>query len=60
MSTVDETIIQTIPIGNFPVDIAVSPDGTRGYVTLGNEFRLAVIDLATNCVFRGMSISVPK
>jgi len=50
MSTVDETILHTIPVGNFPDSIAFSPDGSRGYVTLGNDFRLAVIDLANNVI----------
>ena len=58
MSTVDETIVQTIQVGNFPVHLAVSPDGARGYVTLGNESRLAVIDLATNVIVDSIPLSL--
>src|SRR5712664_2698076 len=58
MSTVDETIVQTIPVGHFPVQLAVSPDGARGYVTLGNDSSLAVIDLATNVIVDSIPLSL--
>jgi len=32
MTTVDETIVQTIPFGTFFQGIVVSPDGVIGYV----------------------------
>ncbi len=51
IDTATNTVIATIAVGDGPVGVAVSPDGTRAYVT--NQFdgdTLSVIDTATNTV----------
>ena len=38
----------TIPVGDGPSAIAITPDGTRAYVVNSNSDSVSVIDLATN------------
>jgi YVTN family beta-propeller protein len=40
----------TIPVGLFPVGVAVTPDGSKVYVTNGRSNTVSVIDTATNTV----------
>ncbi|WP_434707965.1 YncE family protein [Pseudomonas sp. R1-1] len=40
--------VGSIPVGDSPGGIAVSPDGTRLYVCIGREAKVSVIDTATN------------
>ncbi len=45
------TVIATIPVGDTPQGVAVSPDGTRAYVTnYQDDNSVSVIDTATNTV----------
>ena len=39
-----------IPVGDFPVGVAITPDGTRAYVANVNSDNVSVIDTATNMV----------
>ena len=39
-----------IPVGSEPVGIAITPDGTKAYVTNQNANTVSVIDTATNTV----------
>ena len=39
-----------IPVGAFPLKIAISPDGTRAYVTNFSDHSVSIIDLSTNTV----------
>jgi YVTN family beta-propeller protein len=51
IDTLTNTVIDTIPVGNGPLGIAITPDGTRAYVTnffFGNT--VSVIDTLTNTV----------
>ena len=49
IDTATNTVIATIPVGGQPWAVAVSPDGTRAYVT-NREGTVSVIDTATNTV----------
>ncbi len=40
----------TVGVGNHPTEVAVSPDGTRAYVTNADSKSVSVIDTATNTV----------
>jgi YVTN family beta-propeller protein len=50
IDTATNTVAATIPLGNYPTDLVVTPDGTRVYVA--NEFdnNVSVINTATNAV----------
>ncbi len=51
------TVTATIPVGNHPVGVSVSPDGTKAYIA--NEFgpSISVINTATNTVSATISVS---
>src|SRR5258708_32676259 len=42
------TIVATIPVGNFPYGVAVSPNGDSVYVANLLDNTISVIDVATN------------
>lgn len=44
------TVLRTIPVGARPLDVAVSPDGSRAYVTNSLSHTISVIDTATDTV----------
>jgi YVTN family beta-propeller protein len=46
--TASPTVIATIPVGIFPSDVAVSPDGSLVYVTNRDDNTVSVIDTDTN------------
>jgi YVTN family beta-propeller protein/VCBS repeat-containing protein len=46
----------TITVGEFPLEVAVSPDGTRAYVTNFNDNTVSVIDTATNGVIATVAV----
>ena len=51
IDTSTRTVVSTIPIGGAGTSLAISPDGTKGYVTLGYgtiSQRVRVLDLVTN------------
>ena len=52
------TIVTTIPVGDFPVSVAVSPDGTLAYVANAGDNTVSVINTTTNTVL-GNPIPVP-
>ena len=43
-------VIATVPVGDFPVALAVTPDGTRVYVVNERSNDVSVVDTATNTV----------
>ncbi|MDV6278221.1 hypothetical protein R3Q06_32670 [Rhodococcus erythropolis] len=45
-----DTVVATVPVGNGPVAVAVTPDGGRAYVTNGSDKSVSVIDTATDTV----------
>ena len=53
MSVIDaatNSVTATIPVGDQPLGVAVTPDGTRAYVTNTFSDTVSVIDTATNTV----------
>ena len=50
IDTATNTVIATVPVGDYPVGVAVTPDGTRAYVTNCDADTVSVIDTATNTV----------
>ncbi|BBX70329.1 YVTN family beta-propeller repeat protein [Mycolicibacterium psychrotolerans] len=46
----ENTVVATVGVGRTPTRIAVSPDGTRAYVTNTSSRSVSVIDTATNTV----------
>jgi len=46
----------TIPVGDFPASVAVSPDGTTVYVTRILDDTLSVIDTSTNTVIDTVTV----
>ena len=50
IDTATNTVTATITVGAGPVGVAVSPDGTRAYVTNLGDDTVSVIDTATNTV----------
>ena len=50
INTATNTVTATITVGATPAGVAVSPDGTRAYVTNYGSDTVSVIDTATNTV----------
>jgi YVTN family beta-propeller protein len=48
--TVERIVVAAIDVGDGPYDLALSPDGTRVYVTNAFDDTVSVIDAATNTV----------
>ena len=48
-ATATNTVITTIPVGLFPVGVAITPDGSRAYV-MNQGMTIFVINTATNTV----------
>ncbi|MGE1043954.1 YncE family protein [Bacillus wiedmannii] len=49
ISTSSNTFIAApIPVGSTPTDIAITPDGSRAYVTNANASTVSVISTITN------------
>jgi YVTN family beta-propeller protein len=59
IDTATNTVIATIPVGLFPLSIAITPDGTRAYVTNSNSGTISVIDTATNSVIATIPVGLP-
>jgi YVTN family beta-propeller protein len=58
IDTASNTVVATIPVGAFPEGVAITPDGTRAYVT--NESNtVSVIDTATNTVVATIPVATP-
>jgi YVTN family beta-propeller protein len=48
INTTTNTVTATVPVGNSPVGVAVSPDGTNVYVTNNGANTVSVISTTTN------------
>src|SRR5712671_3141612 len=62
INTATNTVIATIPVGNLPFAVAVSPDGRKVYVTDDtsnlHSDTMSVIDTATNTVTATIPVGV--
>ena len=59
IDTATNTVVATVPVGLFPLGgIAITPDGTRAYVTNSNSNTVSVIDTATNTVVATVPVGV--
>lgn len=50
IDTSTNTVTASIPVGNGPLGVVFSPDGTRAYVTNGSDDTISVIDTGANSV----------
>jgi YVTN family beta-propeller protein len=50
IDTNNNTVVATIPVGQFPGGVAFTPDGTHAYVTNSYDDTVSVIDTASNSV----------
>src|SRR5216684_4503527 len=50
IDTTSNTVVATVSVGGSPLEVAITPDGTRVYVTNGTDNTLSVIDTASNTV----------
>jgi YVTN family beta-propeller protein len=50
INTGNNTVVSTIPVGQGPIGVAFTPDGTLAYVTNANDNTVSVIDTASNKV----------
>ncbi len=50
IDTTSNTVVATVSVGGSPLEVAITPDGTRVYVTNGNDNTVSVVDAASNTV----------
>src|SRR5262249_49797404 len=49
LDTTTNTVVATVPVGTFPIAVAITPDGTHAYVA-NFDGTVSVIDTTTNTV----------
>lgn len=60
IDTVANSAVATVPVGGEPVDVAITPDGTRAYVVNSADGTVSVIDTKSNTVVGGPIPVGPK
>ncbi|KKG14163.1 hypothetical protein EO94_15715 [Methanosarcina sp. 2.H.T.1A.3] len=50
IDTSTNTVTATVPVGDYPMGVAVNPTGTKVYVANYNDNSISVIDTSTNAV----------
>jgi YVTN family beta-propeller protein len=50
IDTATYSVVATIPVGNYPVGVAITPNGAFAYVATSCDSQASVIDTATNAV----------
>ena len=58
IATASNTVIATIPVGDYSRGVAVTPDGRKVYVTNENSNTVSVIDTATNIVIATIPVGI--
>ncbi len=56
ISLPSNTTVANITVGVFPLDVAITPDGTRVYVTNLNSNNVSVIDTSSNTVIATVAV----
>src|SRR6266852_5319910 len=57
IDTTSNTVVATVSVGGSPLEVAITPDGTRVYVTNGNDNTVSVVDAASNTVVATVGVS---
>ncbi len=57
VNTITNAVVATIPVGQTPTSVSVSPDGTRVYVTNQRANTISVINTATNFVISTIAVT---
>ncbi len=52
------TVVATVPVGDGPVGVAITPDGAFAYVTNGNSGTVSVIETASNTVVATVRVGI--
>jgi YVTN family beta-propeller protein len=58
IATASDTVIATIPVGNEPYEVAVSPDGGKVYVSGLTSNTVSVIDTTTEMVINTIPVGI--
>lgn len=56
IDTATNKVTATIHVGNGPIGVAITPDGSKVYVVNGNDDTVSVIDTSTNKVTATMNV----
>jgi len=56
INTQTNTVVESIPVGSQPQGVAVSPDGSRVYVTDQESSMVSVINTSTNAVIANINV----
>ena len=56
INTLDRTVVATIAVGSLPMNVAVTPDGSKVYVSNSGSDTVSVIDSATNTVVATVAV----
>jgi YVTN family beta-propeller protein len=57
-NTATNTVVTSIPVGDSPWHVAISPDGTFAYVTNQDDSNVSVINTTTNTVVNSIPVGV--
>ena len=54
----NSVVVDSIPVGLYPVGAAITPDGKRVYITNNGSDSVSIIDTATNTVVKSIPVGV--
>ncbi|PEQ55453.1 hypothetical protein CN469_28295 [Bacillus cereus] len=58
IDTNSNTVVATVPVGNNPFGVAITPDGSFAYVTNFNIANVSVIDTSSNTVVTTVPVGI--